>query len=360
MSLISKLQGIKQKHIQLAEKLENPQNLSNKEFANISREYSEVGEIVVMIDAYENLVKEIGDLKLIINGSDEEYDAEMKELAEEEFHQLKKQISKSEDQIKIALLPKDKADEKNAILEIRAGTGGDEAALFAGVLLRMYQRYAESKRWKFSILSISETGIGGCKEATAEISGNSVFARMKFESGVHRVQRVPETESSGRIHTSAATVAVLPEAEEIDVKIEDKDLRIDIFRASGPGGQSVNTTDSAVRIVHLPTGITVQQQDEKSQHKNKEKALKILRARLFDHERQKQMSERAENRKSQVGSGDRSERIRTYNYPQSRVTDHRINLTLYKIQEIVEEGQLDFVVEPLIANDQALKLASST
>jgi peptide chain release factor 1 len=265
-----------------------------------------------------------------------------------------------EDDIKILLLPKDEADQKNAILEIRAGTGGDEAALFAGSLLRMYNRYAESKNWKFEILEINDTGIGGCKEAIVSISGKSVFAHLKFESGVHRVQRVPETESSGRIHTSAATVAVLPEAEDIDIKIDEKDLRIDIFRASGPGGQSVNTTDSAVRIVHIPTGITVQQQDEKSQHKNKEKAMKILRSRLYDHERQMRDAERASDRKSQVGSGDRSERIRTYNYPQSRVTDHRINLTLYKIVEIVEHGELDYMIEPLIADDKAKKLTAST
>lgn len=359
MSFIEKLQAIKNKHQTLSEKLADPEISASKDFVTFSKEYSELSEVVTVIDQYEKKKAEIADLELMINDKSADSDPEMQELAEEEFFTLKKELPELEQAIKILLLPKDKADSKNAILEIRAGTGGEEAALFAGVLLRMYQRYAEVKRWKFNILAISETGIGGLKEVTAEISGNSVFARMKFESGVHRVQRVPETESSGRIHTSAATVAVLPEAEDIDVKIEEKDLRIDIFRASGPGGQSVNTTDSAVRIVHLPTGITVSQQDEKSQHKNKEKALKILRARLFDHERQKVMSERAENRKSQVGSGDRSERIRTYNYPQGRVTDHRINLTLYKISEIVDSGELDLVVEPLIADDQARMLSES-
>jgi peptide chain release factor 1 len=359
MSLTDKLQAIKNKHESFSGRLADPSKMSTKEYADLSREYSELGVLVVMIDEFSLVKNELLDLDLILNDKSDEADAEMQDLAEEESYILKKKLGKIEANIKLALLPKDKADAKNAILEIRAGTGGDEAALFAGKLLRMYQRYAENKKWKFEILAISDTGIGGCKEATAEISGNSVFARMKFESGVHRVQRVPETESSGRIHTSAATVAVLPEAEEIDVQIEEKDLRIDIFRASGPGGQSVNTTDSAVRIVHLPSGITVSQQDEKSQRKNKEKGMKILRARLFDFERQKVDSERAEDRKSQVGSGDRSERIRTYNFPQGRVTDHRINLTLYKINEIMEHGELDLVVEPLIADDQARKLAKA-
>jgi peptide chain release factor 1 len=255
------------------------------------------------------------------------------------------------------LLPKDAADEKNAILEVRAGTGGEEAALFGAALFRMYQRYASLHGWRFDVMEISETGLGGYKEAIAEISGAGVFARLKFESGVHRVQRVPETEASGRIHTSAATVAVLPEAEEVDIKIDDKDLRIDVFRSSGPGGQSVNTTDSAVRITHLPTGLVVQQQDEKSQHKNKAKALKILRARLYEMERAKAEAERAASRKTQVGSGDRSERIRTYNFPQGRVTDHRINLTLYKIDKIVSGEELDEIIDALIADDRASRLA---
>ena len=254
------------------------------------------------------------------------------------------------------LLPKDEADERNAMLEVRAGTGGEEAALFAAVLLRMYQRYAGIRGWRFEVLDVSDTGLGGIKEVSAEVTGRNVFERLKFESGVHRVQRVPETEASGRIHTSAATVAVLPEAEEVDIQIEEKDLRIDVFRSSGPGGQSVNTTDSAVRITHLPTGIVVSQQDEKSQHKNKAKALKVLRARLYDRERQAREAARAAERKSQVGTGDRSERIRTYNFPQGRVTDHRINLTLYKIDKVVNGESLDEIIDALLAEDQAAKL----
>jgi peptide chain release factor 1 len=258
------------------------------------------------------------------------------------------------------LLPKDEADERSAILEVRAGAGGDEASLFAAELFRMYQRYADLKRWKFEIMHLSDTGLGGLKEGIASISGRGVFARLKFESGVHRVQRVPATEGSGRIHTSTATVAVLPEAEDVDIHVDDKDLRIDVFRSSGPGGQSVNTTDSAVRITHLPTGLVVQQQDEKSQHKNKAKALKVLRARLYDLERQKAEAERAANRRSQVGTGDRSERIRTYNFPQSRVTDHRINLTLHKLDRVLAGDALDELIEPLIGDDEAARLAELT
>jgi peptide chain release factor 1 len=284
-------------------------------------------------------------------------DAEMKELAEEELRALKHRVPELEQQVKIALLPKDEADERNAILEVRAGTGGEEAALFATALFRMYTRYAEAHGWRVEVLGISETGLGGYKEASMEISGRGVFARLKFESGVHRVQRVPETEASGRIHTSAATVAVLPEAEDVDIHIDEKELRIDVFRASGPGGQSVNTTDSAVRITHLPTGLVVQQQDEKSQHKNKAKAMKVLRARLYELERSRRDAERAADRKSQVGSGDRSERIRTYNFPQGRVTDHRINLTLYKIDKVVSGEALDEIIDALTAEDQASRLA---
>jgi len=285
-------------------------------------------------------------------------DADMAAMAAEESASLTAQIDKLEAKLQIMLLPKDKADDRSVILELRAGTGGDEAALFAGDLFRMYQRHAALNGWKVEVLSASESEMGGYKEVQANISGNGVFARLKYESGVHRVQRVPETETQGRVHTSAATVAVLPEPEEVDVTINDSDLRIDVFRASGPGGQSVNTTDSAVRITHLPTGVIVIQQDEKSQHKNKAKALKVLRARLYDMERERADAERAEERRGQIGSGDRSERIRTYNYPQSRVTDHRINLTLYKLDKIIEGEALDELIDALIREDQTERLAA--
>ncbi len=327
---------------------------SGGEFAKLSKEYAELTPLVETIQAYQKAKTSLKDLEQMV--ADPKCDAEMKAMAEEEIYALQKQLPELTRGVQLALLPKDAADEKNAILEVRAGTGGDEAALFAADLFRMYQRYAQRMGWRFEIMSTSEGGAGGLKEATAEISGRGVFARMKFEAGVHRVQRVPDTETQGRIHTSAATVAVLPEAEEVDIKIEDKDLRIDVFRSSGPGGQSVNTTDSAVRIVHLPTGLIVQQQDEKSQHKNKAKALKVLRARLYEMEREKLANERASARKGMVGSGDRSERIRTYNFPQSRVTDHRINLTLYKIDEVMN-GDLSEFTDALIADDQAKKLA---
>jgi len=283
-------------------------------------------------------------------------DPEMKALAEEELQTLRQRVPELEQKVRILLVPKDEADERNVILEVRAGTGGDEAALFARELFEMYRNYAQLKRWKFEQMDVSETGLGGYSKATAEVNGRGVFARLKFESGAHRVQRVPATEGGGRVHTSAATVAVLPEAEEVDIKIEDKDLRIDVFRASGPGGQSVNTTDSAVRITHIPTGVVVQQQDEKSQHKNKAKALKVLRARLYEAQRAALQAERDASRKSQVGSGDRSEKVRTYNFPQNRVTDHRIELSLYKIDRVLA-GELDELIDPLIAHDQAERLA---
>ena len=285
-------------------------------------------------------------------------DSSIREMAEVEIQEKKDQLKLIEDELLKSLIPKDANDSKNSILEIRAGTGGDEASLFAADLFTMYQKYSELNAWKFDILSISETGLKGIKEAICNISGRNVFSKMKFESGVHRVQRVPATENSGRVHTSAATVAVLPEAEDIDVKIEEKDLRIDVFRSSGPGGQSVNTTDSAVRITHLPTGIVVSQQDEKSQHKNKAKAMKILRARIYEAEREKKNIERAQDRKSKIGTGDRSERIRTYNFPQGRVTDHRINFTLHKLKEFLSGEVFDQMTENLSIQDQEMRLKS--
>lgn len=341
-----------------AETLQEKMNgeLPPQEFVSLSKEYARLEPVVAAVTQYQKLVAEIDDLKSIIGGTDEE----MKELAEAELPELEEKLPEAQKELEIMLLPKDEADDMNVILEVRAGTGGDEAALFAGDLFRMYCRHAELNGYKVEILSASDGDIGGYKEVVAAIRGDSVFARLKFESGVHRVQRVPETESSGRIHTSAATVAVLPEPEEVDVQIEEKDLRVDVFRASGPGGQSVNTTDSAVRITHLPTGIVVSQQDEKSQHKNRAKAMQVLRARLFEAERERLESERSADRRSQVGSGDRSERIRTYNYPQGRVTDHRINLTLHKLEKIVAGDSLDDVIDVLLAEDQSRQLAATT
>jgi len=349
-ALEGKLDRLKNRHDELRDLLAtaDPGN-----FAKLSKEFSDLSPIVEAIGILRAAQADMQNLApMLADGSD----PEMKALVEEEFLSLKERIPKLERDVQILLLPKDEADERNAILEVRAGTGGDEASLFASDLYQMYQRYAGIHGWRFEVMSLSETGLGGYKEASATISGRGVFARLKFESGVHRVQRVPDTETQGRIHTSAATVAVLPEAEEVDIQIDEKDLRIDVYRSSGPGGQSVNTTDSAVRITHLPTGLVVIQQDEKSQHKNKAKALKVLRSRLYDMERQARDAERAANRKSQVGSGDRSERIRTYNFPQGRVTDHRINLTLYKIDKVMSGEALDEIIEALIAEDQANKL----
>lgn len=331
------------------------ESLSPQDFGRLSKEYSDMTPLAEKITHLFQMEREMQDLGEMV--ADTATDGEMGEIAEEELQSLKERYPQTMMQIKLLLLPKDEIDERNAILEVRAGTGGDEAALFAADLLRMYQRYAELHGWRYEMMDVSDTGMGGLKDATLTITGKGVFARLKFESGVHRVQRVPATEGSGRIHTSAATVAVLPEAEEVDIVIEEKDLRIDVFRSNGPGGQSVNTTDSAVRITHLPTGVVVQQQDEKSQHKNKAKALKILRARLFEKKREEQDALRAANRKTQVGSGDRSERIRTYNFPQGRVTDHRINLTLYKLERVLDGSALDEMVEALIAEDQATRLA---
>ena len=330
-------------------------SLSPSELMNLSKELAEIRPVVEQAVKLQKLKTELDDLLTLLK--DPEADLDMKSLAEEEIKEIRPKIIEEEHMLKLLLLPKDKDDSRNAILEIRAGTGGVEAALFGADLFGMYQKFASEQGWRFEIMEISETGIGGYKEAAANISGQEVFAKLKFESGVHRVQRVPDTETGGRIHTSAATVAVLPEAEEVDVDIKETDLRIDIFRSSGPGGQSVNTTDSAVRITHVPTGIVVSQQDEKSQHKNRAKAMKILRSRLYDAERAKQNAERAASRKGQVGSGDRSERIRTYNFPQGRVTDHRINLTLYKLDKILLGESLNEIIDALLAEEQAQRLA---
>ncbi len=324
---------------------------ASDDFVRLSKEYAELSPVAKTAQAVRDLRMEIADLGGMV--ADPASDAEMRELATEEMAAARERLPALEDALQIAMLPRDAADTKNAILEVRAGTGGDEAALFAADLLRMYQRYAEINGWKFELMDMSESDLGGIRDAVASIMGRGVFAKLKFESGVHRVQRVPETESQGRIHTSAATVAVLPEAEEVDIEVNPSDLRVDTYRAQGAGGQHVNKTDSAIRITHLPTGVVVQCQDNKSQHKNRAKAMKVLRARLYDAERQKVEGERASSRKEQVGSGDRSERIRTYNFPQGRVTDHRINLTLYKLEKMMSGEAVDEVVDALISNHQA-------
>ena len=355
MSIDSSMDKMLQRRQEVEAQLSRSAELSNKQLADFSRELSELRPVCDQIELVRQLEGELEDALTMV--AEAAGDVEIQAMAEAEVTLLKDKIPAEKEQLQLLLLPKDKDDSRNAILEVRAGTGGDEAALFGANLFGMYQRFAAKNGWRFEVMEVSETGIGGYKEATATISGTDVFARLKFESGVHRVQRVPETEAGGRIHTSAATVAVLPEAEDVDIEIDESDLRIDVFRASGPGGQSVNTTDSAVRITHVPTGIVVSQQDEKSQHKNRAKAMKILRARLYDAERARVESERAAARKGQVGSGDRSERIRTYNFPQGRVTDHRINFTLHKLDRVMAGESLDEVIDALVSEDQAQRLA---
>ena len=324
-------------------------------YVKLSKEHAELAPVITAVEAYRTAQKQHAEADALLN--DPSTDSEMRALAEQERADLKSRLEKLEHDLQLKLLPKDAADSSSAILEIRAGTGGDEAALFAGDLLKMYQRYCQLQGWKTELMSLSESDLGGIKDATLEVNGSGVYAKLKFESGVHRVQRVPVTEASGRIHTSAATVAVLPEPEDVDIVINDKDLRVDVYRAQGAGGQHVNKTESAVRITHLPTGIAIAQQTEKSQHKNKAQAMKMLKAKLYEMERQRVDSARAADRKSMVGSGDRSERIRTYNFPQGRVTDHRINLTLYKLDRIISGDDLGDIVDALVTEDQASRLA---
>ena len=350
--LESQLNAILEKHKEIEKQLSNQELLPTNKLIELNKEYSELTPIVELINIFNKTKADRFNLNQLLKDED----TTIKEMAAEEIKDTDIKLNTIENNLLKSLIPKDINDEKNSILEIRAGTGGDEASLFAADLFSMYQKYSDINSWNFDILSISETGLKGIKEVIINISGKNVFSKMKFESGVHRVQRVPSTENNGRVHTSAATVAVLPEAEEVDIKIEEKDLRIDVFRAGGPGGQSVNTTDSAVRITHIPTGVVVSQQDEKSQHKNKAKALKILRSRVLDKEIQLKDQERAKDRKSQVGSGDRSERIRTYNFPQGRISDHRINLTLYNLNEVLE-GHLDELIIPLSADFESKKLS---
>ncbi|MEW6624216.1 MAG: peptide chain release factor 1 [Bacillota bacterium] len=356
--MFDKLESIEQKYNELGLMLADAKVLSNqKEFQRCAKAHAELQEIVAVYRDYKKAKENLQEARSILKEGGLELD--FKEMVETEIEEAEENIEKLTERLKILLLPKDPNDAKNVIMEIRAGAGGDEAALFAGDLFRMYVKYAEGKGWKTEILSVHETDIGGFKEIIYLVEGNGAYSLLKFESGVHRVQRIPTTESGGRIHTSTATVAVLPEAEEVDVEIDPNDLRIDVFCSSGPGGQSVNTTQSAVRITHIPTGIVVSCQDEKSQHKNKDKALKVLRAKLYDKAQQEQMDQVAGSRKSQVGTGDRSERIRTYNFPQGRVTDHRIGLTLHRLDAILQ-GDINEIVEALITHDQAEKLKEAT
>ena len=352
---VEKVKQIVQKYNALEKELASG-NIDKKNFVKKSKEYSGIGEVINEAKGYLTFNKEKQDLEKIIE--DKESDKEMVQLAKKELNELSEKNKVYEKILKIYLLPKDEADTKNAILEIRAGTGGDEAGLFVGDLYKMYEKVCLNNKWSFEIISISKSGAGGFKEVILLIKGNNIYSFLKYESGVHRVQRVPKTETQGRVHTSAATVAVLPEAEEVDIKIQEKDLRIDVYRSTGSGGQSVNTTDSAVRITHIPTGIVVTNQDEKSQHKNRAKGMKILRSRVYEAEREKKDKERSKDRKNQIGTGDRSERIRTYNFPQGRVTDHRINLTLHKLEEFLSGDAFEEMSQSLRMQDQELKLAS--
>lgn len=355
-AMLDKLRSIREHHEKLTELLTRPEVLADH---NLVRRYSKeragLNDVVLAGTEYERVMSDIEAATEIIASAE---DPEEKEFAKEELEELGARRSELEERLRLLLVPKDPNDDKNVIIEIRAGTGGDEAALFASDLFRMYSRYAERRKWKIDVMNTSESGAGGFKEIVFAVDGHGAYSRFKFESGVHRVQRVPETESQGRIHTSAATVAVLPEAEEVDIEIKQEDLKIDVYRATGPGGQSVNTTDSAVRITHKPTGLVVTCQDEKSQHKNKTKALKVLRARLYEVEREKQQAEMAETRRSQISTGDRSAKIRTYNFPQSRVTDHRISMTLHGISQVLDGG-LDELMDALATQDQADKMAHS-
>lgn len=349
-SYLHKLGPLKSRHSELSS-LMSAGNLSGDQFVRLSREYAELSPIVEAMERYERSLAEQADLEQMLD------DDEMGEIAQEELRALKARLPAMEQAVRLALIPKDEADAKNAILEIRAGTGGDEAALFAADLFGMYRGYAAAQGWQLEVVDANESDLGGYKEIIAEINGKEVFSKLKFESGVHRVQRVPKTESGGRIHTSAATVAVLPEAQDVDIQIDEKDLRVDVYRAQGAGGQHVNKTESAVRITHIPSGVVVAVQEEKSQHKNRDKAMRLLRSKLYEEQWRRQQEAMASNRKLQVGSGDRSERIRTYNFPQGRVTDHRINLTLYKLEDVLAGNALGELVDELIAQDNADKLA---